>query len=268
MNLNKNWVSQVSFIVSSLLVLTISFPAFASSISGGVMTLNINNTQLAAAFPHDTTTDRSSFYLEEYFNSAQAASRTSAELLTDHIVLGAGEISSVGRQFTVNGLSTTGLNIANDFEFDPNDLAGTATGAIGLGGAMRFRLDIPFITHPETGEEAGNRAINGYLSLEYNGNAAIEAGYPEWTIYNHYSFRNEVFNLENVVTDITENSLTLSGDISLAGGFVHMGGEYGTIVGDFNFQTTVVPVPAAVWLFASGLAGLFVSGRANKKVLS
>jgi hypothetical protein len=260
MNHNKKWVSQACFALITLFAFVLASPVFASSVTGGVMTLNINSTDLAAAFAHDNDPLRPSIYLEEYFDSAQAASRTPSELLTDHIVPGAGQISTIDRQLTVNGSSTNGLNIANNFSFLANDLTGTAAGAIGLGGAMRYRLDVPFTINPVTGDEEGNRTMTGYFSLEYDASRVDSiAGHSGWAIFNHHTFRADIFDLDNVVTNLTGNSLTLSGDLALATGFDHLGGQHGTIVGDFNFQTTVVPVPAAVWLFVSAFAGVFVT---------
>jgi len=258
MNYLKKRVSQIA-----IMLLIINSPsALASSVSGGGMTLNIDSEQLAAAFTWDVDPDRPSFYVEEYFDATQAVSRTSAELLTDHIVAGTGEISGIGRQFTVNSSITTGLNKANDFSFAANDLTGTAAGAIGLGGAMRFRLNKSFSIDPVTGEEQGNRAITAYYTLEYDViRADAESGRSGWAIFNHHSFRAGIFDLSNISTTLTDDSLTLSGDLVLAEGFDHMGGEFGSIIGDFSFQTTVVPVPAALWFFASGLLGLFANKR-------
>jgi len=264
MNYLKKLISQIA-----VMLLTINTPSvLASSVSGGGMTLNIDSEQLAAAFTWDVDPSRPSFYVEEYFDATQAVSRTSAELLTDHIVAGTGEISGIGRQLAVNSVSTAGLNKANDFNFSANDLTGTATGAIGMGGAMRFRLNKSFSIDPVTGEEQGNRAITAYYTLEYDAiRADTESGRSGWAIFNHHSFRADIFDLSNISTTLTDDSLTLSGDLALAAGFNHMGGEFGSIIGDFSFQTTVVPVPAAVWLFASGLTGLFFSGRANRKAV-
>jgi len=267
MNLNKNWVSQVSFIVSSLLVLTISFPVFASSVNGGGMTLNIDSTKLADAFNNEYDPNRPSFYVEEYFDATQALNRTDSQIINDHIISGTGIIPSTGLVFSVNGTSTTGLNKPTNFSFNSSDLTGSAAGQIGVGGAIRYRIDKDFRIDPVTGDEQGNRAINGYMTLEYDA-ARIGSGHSGWALFNHFSYRADVFDLDNVITVLTDETLTLTGDLALASGFNHMGGIQGAIVGDFNFQTTVVPVPAAVWLFASGLAGLFVSGRANKKALS
>ena len=264
MNFIKNYVSTFSFIFQTLLFLVFSSPVFASSIvSGGAMTLNIDSTALEAAFSYDYS-ERPSFYVEEYFDAAQAASRTYSQLKSDHIVPGTGGISSTGLVFAVNGTTASGFNKANDFSFNANDLTATAEGAIGLGGAIRYRIDKSFSIHPDTGEEISNRALNGYMTLEYDASRAGSTGYSGWVLYNHYDYRADIFDLVNVSTILTDNSLALTGDLALSSAFFHMGGTTGSIVGDFSFQTTVVPVPAAVWLFASGLAGLFVNQRKQK----
>lgn len=254
------------YILITLFACNLTTSAFASSVAGGEMVFNLNNTAFASAFSHDDS-NRPSIYLEEYFNAAQAASRSPEELLTDHIVPGAGEVSATGLQLVVNSPVTSGFNIASDFTFDSNDLVGSATGNIGLGGAMRFRLDVPFNINPVTGEEEGNRTMTGYYSLEYDASRINGvAGHSGWAIFNHHTFRAEIFDLDNVVSQITANSLELSGDIALGSGFNHLGGQQGTIIGDFDFQTSVVPVPAAVWFFISGLTGLFITKRTSNKV--
>lgn len=239
----------------------------ASSVQGGQMTINLDRDALAGAFTANNDPSRPSFYFEEYFDAAQANSRTSGELLTSHIVPGAGEISGIGRQLSVNGSVVSGFNQATSLTFDSADLTGTASGVVGLGGAMRYRLNTDFTIDPDTGEETGNRVITAYFSLEYDASRVDDtAGHSGWVVYNHHSFRAPVFDLDNVVTNLTGDSLSLSGDLALAGGFNHLGGQLGAVVGDFNFQTTVVPVPAAVWLFGSALAGLSFARMRKEKV--
>jgi len=239
-------------------------PVFASSVSGGALTLNIDSTALAAAFNNEFDPNRPSFYVEEYFDSEQAANRSNNQILNDHIVPGTGVIpSTTGMVFSVNGTNTIGSNKPNDFTFNASDFTGTASGSIGVGGAIRYRIDKSFTINEVTLEEEGNRAVNGYMTLEYNA-ARSGTQHSGWTVFNHYSFRADVFDLDNVITTITGDSLTLTGDLALASGFNHMGGIEGAIVGDFSFQTTVVPIPAAAWFFASGLAGLFVNQRKQK----
>ncbi len=238
----------------------------ASTVGGGSMTLNLNADALASAFDHDFDPARRSFYLEEYFGAAQAAGLTANELLTEHQVPGTGEISGIGRELRINGPAASGPNIATDFRFDAGNLAGTAAGAIGLGGAMRFRLDVPFTVNPDTGEEENNRIVTAYFSLEYdNRRVNPNAGHSGWVLVNQYGFRADVFELDRVVSLLGDDSLTLSGDLSLASGLNHLGGKQGTVVGNFVLQTAVVPLPAAVWLFAGASFTLFAGGVKRKR---
>ncbi len=264
MQAKNKMLTSYSFILITAFTLLTATPLIASTVKGGAMTINIDNTALASAFTHNTDPNRSSFYLEEYFNSAQAASLNNAGLLTTHIVPDTGEISGINRQLAVNDSTTSGSNQATNFTFDASDLSATAAGAIGLGGALRYRLNIPF-SISAGGEEVGNRTMTAFFSLEYDTNEVdIVAGHSGWNLFNHYSFRSKVFSLDNVMTTLTADTLLLTGDLSLASGFNHLGGQQGTIIGDFSFQTAVVPVPAAIWLFASGLTGLGVLRQRKK----
>lgn len=239
--------------------------AFAASVTGGAMTINLDRDLLASAFTHNHDPNRPSFYLEEYFSATEAVNRSPNQLLNDHIVPGTAEIPASGLEFTVNPSTTSGFNVATNFSFSPTDLPATASGAIGLGGAMRYRLNIPFTLDPITGEEIGNRAITGYFSLEYDQNRVDNSfGHSGWALYNHHSFRTDMFDLDNVIMQLTENSLSLGGDLALASGFNHMGGQEGSIVGNFSFQTTVVPLPATFWLMGSGLGLLQLFNRKIK----
>jgi len=261
MNYLKKLVSSTAIVLFTIS----SFPSIASGINGGAMTINFDSTALAAAFVHDTDPNRPAFYLEEYFDRSSYENLSNAELLTTHFEAGTDEISGIGRELTVNDSVVIGRNKATDFSFDTADIEGTAMGAIGLGGAFRYRIDVPFNTNEE-GEETGNRTIIGDFTLEYDADRKIN-GHSGWTLFNHIGWRADVFDLDNVIVDQTGDTLMLSGNLAIGEGFAHLGGSVGTIVGGFNLQTTVVPVPAAVWLFVSGLAGLFVSGRASKKAV-
>lgn len=250
------WFIKTCLILLTVISISVSPHISANSVLGGQMILNLNRDALAGAFTHNTS-ERPAFYLEEYFDPAQAAGLTSAQILTDHIIPGTAEVNATGLQFSINGSTATAPNQVNNFTFNPGNLVGTASGKIGLGGAMRFRLDVPFRINSETNEEEGNRAIAAYLSLEYDSG---------WTIYNHHSFRAPVFDLVNVITTENDDILSMSGDMALGSGFGHMGGQVAAIIGDFSFTTTVVPIPAAMWLFASALSGLFFTRRIKGNV--
>jgi len=259
MNYLKKLVSQ-----TAIALLTISsFPSFASGVSGGAMTINFDSTALAGAFSHDTDPTRPAFYLEEYFDSSSYKDLSIDQLLTTHFIAGTGEISGIGRTLAVNGAVVSGRNKATTFSFDSSDLKGTASGAIGLGGAFRYRIDAPFSI--QDGEEAGNRTLIGDFTLEYNESREIN-GHSGWALFNHVSWRANVFDLDNVVVSQINDTFQLVGNLALGEGFDHLGGSTGAIIGDFSFQTTVVPVPAAVWFFATGLLGLFASNKGKRNI--
>lgn len=240
--------------------------AEAATVSGGAMTLNLDRDALIAGVIQDNYPDaptetfsiccRPSLYLEEYFD-ASAASKTSSQLrdentpdLYDSV---SDEISALGRQFQVNASSMPvnplgRQNKATTFSFDPANLSGTATGQIGLGGVMRFRVDV---------DPPNNRVLFGDLDLEYiPALANAVTGQSAWILMNNIGFRIGGFDLFDVSTQLSGNTLSLSGILGLGNGFDHLGGIRDTRVGTFSFQTTVVPLPAAFWLFASGIAGL------------
>jgi hypothetical protein len=252
----------------------------AATITGGALTLNLNRDALIAGaildnYPDTPTASfpiccRPSLYVEEFFD-ASAASKTFVQLRdynTPNLYdLESDEISAVGLQYAVNGTSIPAnpggrQNRNTTFVFDPNDLFGTAAGSIGLGGVIRFRVDVS----PPT-----NRVLLGDMTLEYD--SALEGATPGrsgWLITNHIGFDAGAFELFDVSTNLTGNSLTLNGNLGFGDGFDHLGTTAArlndTRIGTFSFQTTVVPVPAAVWLFGSGLAGLFVSNRSKKRI--
>jgi hypothetical protein len=245
----------------------VSLNVQASMVSGGALILNIDRDALIAGIPLDNT-PAPSIYVEEFFD-ASSALKTQSQILNDNTPINltdyaANEISAVDLQFAVNDASiatnpTLRSNRPTTFAFDPNDLFGTATGSIGLGGVIRFRVDV----QPPT-----NRLILGDMTLEYD--PALESassGRSGWVLTNHIGFDIGAFNLFDVTTNLTGDNLILSGDLGLGDGFNHLGGITDARVGTFSFQTTVVPVPSAVWLFMSGLCTLFFSGCPKKKIV-
>ncbi|BBA36436.1 uncharacterized protein sS8_4506 [Methylocaldum marinum] len=233
--------------------------AAAATVSGGKLTLNLDRDALAAAIALDAT-DAPSMYLEEFFDAEASAVRTASQLLEDHLVPGVVEIPATGLEFTVNGPT---VNVPfgrrtkpTTMNFDPDDFGGSVNGAIGLSGVSRFRVD--------TGQEH-NRIVSGEYTLEFNAaNIDTDTGRSGWTLYNHYSYRSESFNLFNVEMLLDAGTLSLFGDLGLGPGFDHLNGTTHAIVGSFGFQTSVVPVPAAVWLLLSGFAGLGIFGRSRE----
>ncbi|NJA07144.1 hypothetical protein HC024_15625 [Methylococcaceae bacterium WWC4] len=254
-----------------LIVLSLTLAATSAhgaTVSGGSLIINIDRD----AFENGIDLDRTaapSIYVEEYYD-ASLASKTFEELrdyntpvdLTDYA---ANEIPATGLKFTVNGAHVADNplgrhNSATTFTFDPNDITGTASGSIGLAGGLRYRVDVA----PPT-----NRVLMGDMTLTYNPAEALKT--PEssdWVIYNTLGFKAVAFELFNVVSEINGNVLSLSGELGYGWGFDHLGAgparNANARIGTFSFQTSVVPLPAAVWMFMTGLIGMGVSGFRNR----
>lgn len=245
-------------------------PLQAATLSAGVLTLNLDRDRLIAGVVLDsypnTPLHVPSIYLEEFFD-ASAANQSFVEIRdsltpTDLFDVAANEISASNLQFSVNGAAISAnplgrKNQVTDFTFNPVDLLGSANGNIGLNGVLRFRIDV---------KPPSNRIMLGDMSLAYD--PELEGATPGrsgWVITNHIGFDAGAFELFNVTTSLNGNVLNLNGDLGFGNGFDHLGADAAransTLIGDFSFQATVVPVPAAVWLFLSGVFNLVWLGR-------
>lgn len=142
------------------------------------------------------------------------------------------------------------------FDYNGTD-ATTSIGTIGLAGAWKTNSTV------FTGQ-----LIFGDFSLHYDAaRVGVNAGGTSsgWTLTNHVSFAASTADLANVTLVNGTDGFTLSGDIALnAGSAGFLGGTAGQDVGDFSVTVSSVPVPAAVWLFGSGLVGLVGFGRKKK----
>lgn len=81
------------------------------------------------------------------------------------------------------------------------------------------------------------------------------------TYDNAFSFQN-FLKLTDVTESIVGGELYLSGNLKWTGLWATLvGANTNTVVGTFNLAPAAVPVPAAVWMFGSGLLGLLGVSR-------
>ena len=223
----------LSVAVALVSALLIAMPIQAATVNGGVLTINLNRDALIAGtdldnFP-DTPTEsfpiccRPSIYVEEFWDASHA--RDTFDQLRENNTpdlydLVSDEISALGLQFGVNGAAilpnVTGRKLkATTFNFDPDNLFGTASGHIGLNGVIRFRVDV---APPQ------NRIILGDLTLNYDPDMAnATPGRSGWVLTNHIVFDAGAFELFDVTTSLIGNNLTISGNLGFGDGFDHLG---------------------------------------------
>ena len=263
-NLSKQAVALSVSVLMSVLRMA---DAQAASISNGSLIINLDRNALIEGTILDNT-PAPSIYVEEFWD-ASAANKTFLQLRDENTPVNimdyqANEILAMGLQYAVNGADIPAnpgarQNRATDFSFDPNDLFGSASGGIGLNGVIRFRVDV---------NQPTNRVLLGDMTLEYHPELeGASLGRSGWLMVNHIGFDADAFELFDVNTNLTANNLTLSGNLGFGWGFDHLGSgvarQNNTRIGTFSFETAVVPVPASVWLFVSGLAGI-LRFRLNK----
>lgn len=264
---------------ASLSVTLMSPSAFASpiAVTGGSLTMSLDRVAWASLNYGSTTEglfDPSQYvagvydpglYLEEFFDQATATGVPGDQRGKYHVVPGFGEIDGSALKFDVNGSTVTNLPLNNtqptNFSYDPSNPSGTATGAVGFGGLMRFR-----------GTWAAPNYSSSYLSsgeytLEYDDQNAVN-GASGWSLWNHVSFPERTFDLYNVTTVVGANSLILSGDFRFSEDTTNAffsPDDLGKDMGNFTIQLTSVPLPATAWLFGFGLTGLGAVSRIGKR---
>lgn len=162
-------------------------------------------------------------------------------------------LGSYSFQAPVNTNTTTTNYIAADrtLQATTMDTSDTSLGQIGLSGGMRM---------------AEPTGLGGFLApYDYS----IDKTGSDWIIHSTDSGFGTVnlFQLTNVSESLNgSGELLLSGDLLWATGFGYagvIGADTNTVIGSFSLAPSAVPVPAAVWLFGSGLLGL--AGLKRKK---
>ena len=245
-----------SLMISAVLLVSPAV-APAATVTNGTFTMDLDRNALAQLVLNPTGTPPTLF-LEEFFTSPSLTGAQINDVVNTNIVPGNGEIPATGLVYNVTGSTVTnpaGRAIqATNFTYDPTNLTGTASGQIGLGGVMRFMGNFTGIL------------VGGDYALKYDatrvGNAAGGSG---WYLLNNYGFPIPSWDLTDVTATSDPLSLYLSGTLKwspeVTNAFFHSS-DIGKSMGTFTFVSPV-PLPAAVWLFGSGMIGL--AGLARRR---
>lgn len=154
----------------------------------------------------------------------------------------------------------------------------TGAGILGMTSVQGFRM--PFYGDGTTGLYYGDFGLRyGLASRQGAWDDAGLVGTPTgWYVHNYLSLQAPVYDLANLSVTVTDaNNWKLSGDLLMTpeNGISLLGGAALTDVGNFCLgvgsfagcsnpvETSAVPVPAAVWLFGSAIAGLIGISRRN-----
>ena len=289
--------------ITALLVMTSGVNA--ANLNGGNLVLNLDPAVFQAEnqgpAPDGTT---ATAFLEHYYDAAEANNLKGFQLVRQdrndpdtnkfdsYFPLSA--VETQGLDFAMNGDSvnhpiTPNAHLAanaqhflqaTNFDFDPSDIGGTATGQIGFGGVLRVgfgNLDnlpatpeyFPTIGVVGLGDFTMKfDAVEGWVFNSTTGTGgSIDLNDPSNIPTAPSGVR--VFTTENVVTSLVNDQLSVSGDLmwtvfTAANGFEFFdSGQFQA--GSFEMTATVVPVPAAVWLFGTGLLGLVGVNRSKRK---
>lgn len=228
-------------------------------ISGGTITINYDANALASFAGGSNTVGNRYIYIDEFFDASfnnQVIGAATAPILDAVAIDSTALVHDINAQGTtsngVRALKDTTLN----FIGTPSD--GSASGQIGLSGSTRISSDIvPGL--------AGASLLWDDLGMEYTG-GAWSFFTDDTAVFGGFG-KNTLFDVDNVVETVTENNILITGDLKFGlqwGAF--LGGLQGQDVGSFTLETTIVPLPAAIWLFGASLAGLVGVKRKNTQI--
>lgn len=258
-------------------------PAGASasvlSAAGGVGTFTINFDREAFAVLQGGNSTTPGIYNAHFYDTS-ASDYTAVSL--NSMVQGGG-MSEQPSTALVHDITATGTNPTGqaagrhvqattaNFTFNSVDYSGT--GALGMTGVQKYGVG--------AGMFAGTAMVYGDYSLKYNAaQRGTGANLSGWYLENHIGWTMDAYDIANLSVVVGDaNNWMLSGDLLLSAGTVGMlGGVVGANVGNFclgvgseagcGVAVSAVPVPAAVWLFGSGLAGLLATGRRKLRVFA
>lgn len=225
-------------------------PATASAaLVTGAATITIDNAAVSGS-------NAAGWFFQTFWGTADNA------LQIDGATLGGTALSTSGATallFPVNAntssavLSTSGYGRLQ--QATTMDAGNTSAGQIGLSGALRMR----------------DPGLTTYLAPF---DLAVSKTAGQWKITSYDTGFGTVglFTLTNVSESLNGNGeLLLSGDLLWTAGLSYgglLGGNGSTVLGSFSLAPSAVPVPAAVWLFGSGLLGLIGVARRKTALLA
>ncbi len=261
----KNHQAKVLFATLALYIALVTTDANATALSaasGGTFTFNYDSAALGQA-AYGNVYGNNGYYLAHFWNGADSDPSNPANTANYFMSnIGATQVSATD---LVHDITAVGANPSNqpagrhvqgssaDFSIDSTSLTGVAGAQLGLTGIQGYYA-ANFQTHVTAGD----------FSIAYD---AARSG-SGWYLTNHFSFDLDLYDLANLSVTVTDaDNWQLSGDMLLAAGYAGMiYGQTGANVGTFNlgvgsYAVSSVPVPGAVWLFGSALAGLIGFGR-------
>jgi hypothetical protein len=238
--------------MASALVLFPCFANAASTLVSGGATIDYDAAAWATLAGGTNVAGFEALVLDEYFDQAGVTSRTGTQLLFDEVVANP---SPIGLYHALNGSSVTNLagrtNQPTTFSYLPGSLM-SHSGVIGLGGVSRWDVN-PLL--------GGGVLGFGDFTLQYN-SSRIALGGSGWSlkVYLAGGGGNTAFDLVNVITNATDTSLSISGDLAVspevAIGLLGTPADAGKDVGNFSFTATAIPEPASALLGGIALLGL------------
>ncbi len=251
--------------------------ASASVLNAGNGTFTINFDRNAFASLAMGTPSSPGIYTSHFYNTAES----DYTMVTAHNMSGymgelpganyTTEVSSTGLVHDLTSTSPITATQASgravqattaNFGFNTADNSGT--GALGMTGVQKIYV-------PAYGAMGG--MAYGDYSLKYDA-AQRNATQSGWFLENHVGMTADVYDLANLnVSAVDANHWQLTGELLMSSFNASMlMGTVGANMGNFSLVVgsgvSAVPVPGAVWLFGSGLAGLMMSARRKARIFA
>jgi hypothetical protein len=228
--------------------------------SGGTFTFNLDSAALGN-YAFGSVLGTNNYYLSSFSNTA-ASDPTVVSAAAFSSTIGATPISATN---LVHDLTPVGTNPVGQlagrhvqattagFSIDSSTLAGVAGEKLGMTGMQGFYIP-NFNGNP-------SKMYTGDFSLQFD-STRTSNGRSGWYLNNNAGFTLATYDLANLNATVNDaNNWLLTGDLLVAPSLANMlAGPAYTDVGGFrlgvgSYSVSSVPVPSAVWLFGSTIAG-------------